>query len=327
MNATAALLLCDPSPALRYRVLTELLGVPPDDPEAEDLDRRRREDPETVALLATGGDDPRRLSWALCRLAWLGIGAEEPAVAALAERVFDRQRPDGAWPLPRSTGRRGGEGSYTMAPLQTALPLRGLAAAGLAADPRAERAYRWLLDQRLDDGAWPMGEAAGQPGFIAGYRRLPGSHGCRATTQGALACLVLHPRLRRSEAARSALDLLLQRETRDQWALGSEVARLAGVEPPAGFVTFYARFDLAFLLDLAGRAGAAASDARVADLVGFLLDRRGDNGLWSHPAHPELDRWLTFDLLASLARVRAGDWEGAAPRVRFRAYPARQRRY
>jgi hypothetical protein len=126
--------------------------------------------------------------------------------------------------------------------------------------------------------------------------------------------------------ARSALDLLLQRETRDQWALGSEVARLAGVEPPAGFVTFYARFDLAFLLDLAGRAGAAASDARVADLVGFLLDRRGDNGLWSHPAHPELDRWLTFDLLASLARVRAGDWEGVAPRVRFRAYPARRRR-
>jgi hypothetical protein len=327
MNATAALLLCDPSPALRHRVLTELLGVPSEDPEVADLDRRRRHDPETAELLAVTDDDPRRLSWALCRLAWLGVGVEEPAVRALAERVFERQRADGAWPLPRATGRRGGEGRYTMAPLQTALPLRGLAAAGMATDTRAERAYQWLLDQRLDDGAWPMGEAAGQPGYIAGYRKLPGSRGCRATTQGALACLVLHPERRRSPAARTALDLLLQRETREQWTLGSEVARLAGVEPAAGFVTFYARFDLAFLLELAGRAGAADSDPRVADLVRFLLDRRGQGGLWAHPAHPELSRWLTFDLLGSLARVRAGDWEGVTPRVRFRAYPARRRRF
>lgn len=323
MNATAALLLCDPSPALRYRVLTELLDVPPEDPEAADLERRRRDDSDTVTLLATVDDDPRRLSWVLCRLAWMGIGAEEPAVRALAERVFDRQRADGAWPLP-SIGRRRGEGHYTMAPLQTALPLRGLAAAGLSTDPRAERAYQWLLDQRLEDGAWPMGTAAGQPGYIAGYRKLPGSRGCRATTQGALACLVLHPQRRRSQATRTALDLLLQRETREEWTLGSEVARLAGIEPAAGFITFYARFDLAFLLALAGRAGAAATDARVGDLIAFLLDRRGPNGLWSHPVHPELSRWLTFDLLGSLARVRVGDWEGITPRLPRRAHPARR---
>ena len=38
---------------------------------------------------------------------------------------------------------------------------RGLAAAGYAEDPRAERAYEWLLGQRLDDGAWPTGRASG----------------------------------------------------------------------------------------------------------------------------------------------------------------------
>jgi hypothetical protein len=334
MDPVAALLLCDPSPAVRHQVLTELLGLPPDDPEVADLDRRRRAAPEVAELLATGGDDPRALAWALCRLAWLGVGREEPRVGRLAERVFAGQRPDGSFPLPAATrgrgrGRKGleGEGRYTMAPLQTALPLRGLAAAGFATDPRAERAYEWLLGTRLDDGAWPMGIAAGQPGYIAGYRKLPGSRGCRATTQGALACLVLHPERRRSDATRLALDLLLQRETRDEWALGSEVARLAGVERPAGFVTFYARFDLAFLLDLAGRAGAADSDARVGALVEFLLARRGPNGLWAHPSHPELTRWLTLDLLRGLARVRGGDWEGIAPRVPFRAYPARRRRY
>ena len=34
---------------------------------------------------------------------------------------------------------------YHMIPLQTALPLLGLAWAGYAEDPRAERAYDWLL--------------------------------------------------------------------------------------------------------------------------------------------------------------------------------------
>jgi hypothetical protein len=115
-----------------------------------------------------------------------------------------------------------------MMPLQTALPLRGLAAAGYATDPRVERAYDWLLAQRLDDGAWPIGIASGHAGYIAGYRRLPGSSGCRVTTEAAIAALVLHPERRRSPETRRALDLLLQRETRDEWALGSEVERLSG---------------------------------------------------------------------------------------------------
>jgi hypothetical protein len=47
-----------------------------------------------------------------------------------------------------------------MVPLQTALPLRALAMCGYATDPRAERAYAWLLAQRLEDGAWPTGKRA-----------------------------------------------------------------------------------------------------------------------------------------------------------------------
>jgi hypothetical protein len=339
VDAAAALLLCDSSPALRYRVLTELLDAPLDDPEAADLDRRRRAAPEVERLLATGaasgggagegaGGDLKQLAFTLCRLAWLRVDRRHPGVCRIAERIFARQQADGSFPLSAFT-RGHGEGRYSMVPLQVSLPLRGLAAAGYATDPRAERAYEWLLEQRLGDGAWPMGMAAGQPGYIAGYRKLPGSKGCRANTQGALACLVLHPERRRSDATRQALDLLLQRETRDEWALGSELARLVGVEPSAGFVTFYARFDLAFLLDLTARAGASTDDARVADLAGFLLDRRGPHGLWEHPAHPELTRWLTFDLLTSLRRLRVGggDWVGVAPRVPFRAYPKRQRRH
>ena len=107
----------------------------------------------------------------------------------------------------------------------------------------------------------------------------------------------------------------------------TEVSRLLGLDRPAGFFTFYARFDLAFVLELASRAGAGDDDPRIADLVTFLLDRRGPNGMWEHPVHPELTRWLTFDICLSLRRLATGDWAGVAPRVRFRAYPRARRRY
>jgi hypothetical protein len=314
-----ALLLCDPSPVLRHRVLTELLDVPADDPEVTDLAARRPA--ELAELVAAEPTGLKEAAWLLCRLAYAGLDRRHPRVAELAEQVFARQRADGSFPLAAFQT----SDKYEVVPLQTALPLRGLAAAGYATDQRAERGYGWLLAQRLSDGAWPTGRAAGQPGFVAGYRRLPGSAGCRANTQAALAALVLHPRRRADGSTRRALDLLLQRETRDEWALGTEVARLRGLEEPAGFFTFYARFDLAFVLELAGRAGASAEDPRVADLVEFLLARRGPAGLWEHPAHPELTRWLSFDIALSLRRLAGGDWAGMAPRVPFRAYPARRR--
>jgi hypothetical protein len=322
VNETLALLLCDASPALRYRVLTELLDAPVNDEEATDLDTRRRRMPQLRQLLAIMAHDAKELSWTLCRLAYLGFDRAEPGVGEIAERLFARQSADGSFPI--ADFYLGlGESRYSMMPLQAAIPLRGLAAVGYATDPRAERAYDWLLGQRLDDGAWPVGVAAGQPGYIAGYRKLPGSQGCRVNTEGAIACLVLHPERRRSEATRAALDLVLQRETREQWSLGSEVSRLVGVGPVPGFITSYARFDLAFVLELAARSGASLDDARVSELVAFLHGLRGSAGLWDHPERPDLSRWLTFDLLRTMRRFDSGDWLGGAPRLPFRAYPRR----
>jgi hypothetical protein len=94
-----------------------------------------------------------------------------------------------------------------------------------------------------------------------------------------------------------------------------------------GFVTFYGRFDLGLLLDVAGRCGASVDDARVKDLVDFIASLRGPYGLWDHPAHPQLSRWLTLDLLASLRRVAAGEWSGSDLRAPFTPYPKVQRRY
>ena len=212
---------------------------------------------------------------------------------------------------------------YSMIPLQTAFPLRGLAACGYATDPRAERAYEWLLAQRLPDGAWPTGIAAGNYGGVGGYRRLPHSRwGCRSNTTGALLCLALHPNRRQSAEARRGLDLLLGRETREAHVFGYEVSRLLGAEPAGGGLTFFARYDLALVLSLCARIGASTEDARVAGLVRFAISLQGPYGLWEYPPQPQTARWVTYDVLDSLRLLETStDWLSLEPRTPFRAYP------
>jgi hypothetical protein len=315
-----------------------------DDAEMRELVALRESDPLVLDLVHSqqpdgswkGGDPASRGSAlyvtarALSRLGYLGLEPDHPAVQRGAEYLFARQQKDGAWPLhaARDPTEDNDEG-YSMAPLQTALPLRGLATCGYATDPHAERAYEWLLAQRLPDGAWPTGIAAGSYGYVAGYRRLAHSRwGCRSNTTGALICLALHPERKRSEEARRALDLLLGRETREQHTLGYEVARLIGLEPAHGFFTYYARFDLALVLDLCGRVGATLDDPRVADLVAFVRSLQGPYGMWDYVAYPQASRWLTFDLLRSFARLEMpGEWWGFEPRTPFRPYAKKAKRY
>jgi hypothetical protein len=119
----------------------------------------------------------------------------------------------------------------------------------------------------------------------------------------------------------------MRRETREEMTLGHEVARLVGLERATGFATFYAAFDLVFVLDLATRIGLSGDDDRMRDLVAFFSSKRGAYGLWEHPRHPHLSRWLTLDILASLRRLEGADWIGSEFRLPFTAYPRRRRRY
>jgi hypothetical protein len=256
-------------------------------------------------------------------------------VTLAAGYLFSHQQPDGAWPLHRDEVDGEGEGDapiregYSMMPLQTAFPLRGLAACGYAADPRCEAAYNWLLAQRLADGAWPTGLASGVYGYVAGYRRLPHSRwGCRSNTTGALLCLAHHPQRCSSHEARRALDLLLGRETREGYNLGFEVARLVGAEPPGGFITFFARFDLALLLHLCAQIGADKSDLRVSSLVEYVLAQQGPYGLWDYPSYPQVSRWVTLDLRRSLAQIdQNAGWESHEPQTPFQPYPKKNKRF
>jgi hypothetical protein len=327
--------------------LQELLHCSNDDPEVRELTSIREEDPLVTELLALQepdgswpklglGSTPgslRSTGLALTRLGYLGFGPNHPAVERGVEFLFSIQGEDGAWSLFDAWSKTERHDGYSMVPLQTALPLQGLAACGYATDPRAEQAYDWLLAQRLPDGAWPTGIAAGVYGGVGAYRRLAHSRwGCRSNTTGALICLAHHPQRGTSPEARRALDLLLGRETRETHTLGFEVARTIGVEPARGFLTYYARFDLALILDLCWRVGVGLDDARVAETAEFVRQLQGPYGLWQYTPRPQASRWVTFDVLRSLSRLNGDEastegWLSLEPRTPFRAYLKKQKRY
>ena len=319
-------------------MLTELLGRPADDPEVLDLSGLKETDPLLLQLAnrqasdgSWGAEDivgsPHNrvltTSQALLRLGTIGYAKGQKVVNKAADFLFESQRADGSWPLPDRFDEAGERESYNMIPLQTAFPLRALAACGFATDPRAEKAYDWLVDQRLEDGAWPTGTASGSLGYVAGYRRMPNSRwGCRSNTTGALCCLALHPTRCQGEAARRALDLLLGRQTQEAANLGFEVARIIGYEPYRGFLTYFARFDPGLVLWLCARIGASSDDPRVERLVDFIRSQQGPYGLWEYRDRPQASRWVTFDLLCSLKLIDRGrDWVSLEPPTPFKPEP------
>ncbi len=315
------LLLADPSPNLRLMVLKELLGKKDDDPEVRELFKLRNSDYLIKDLInsqdkdgswkmsdikgTTHSNKVLTTSFALMRFGYLGFGSEHPVVEKGANYLFSKQLKNGVWPKPTYRGNDGNEDEqYSNIPLQAALPLLALGSCGYALNSNTEKGYKWLLEQRLDDGAWPVGIKAGRPGFIAGYRRLAHSKwGCRTNTTAALRCLSLHPELKNKSETKKGLDILLGRETKERNPLGFEVTRMIGMEKFSGYFTFHARFDVVSVLNLCWRIGASKNDDRVADLISFILKHQGKYGLWEYISYPEATRWITFDILRSLSHL------------------------
>jgi hypothetical protein len=124
------------------------------------------------------------------------------------------------------------------------------------------------------------------------------------------------------------LDHLLSRETQEAYTLGFDVARLVGAEVARGFITFYARFDLAQILWLCSRISATTEDQRIAAMVEFIMGQRGPYGLWEYTSKPQASRWVTFDLMRSLDGLGEGlDWVNLEPHTPFQAYPKRPKRF
>jgi hypothetical protein len=343
------LLLADPSPSLRLLVLRDLLNRTEDDPEIQELKQLQGTDPYVTRFLDLQNEDGsfrggeggggvlgamRLTAQALMGLGYFGLGPDHPAIRRGAGYLFSQQQADGSFPLiSRGAILDGGkldeDVKYHMIPLQTALPLLGLAWAGYATDPRAERAYEWLLKEELPQGGWPSGRHEDQYVFSAGYRRLAHSEfGCRTNTTAAVSALALHPARRTSPAARRGLDLLLAHEHRPAQTLGFEVARIIGAEPPRGGFTYFKRYDVAQILDLCWRISASLDDPRVAENVKFVRELQGAYGIWAYERHPEISRWISFDILRSLSYLdQEADWISMAPRTPFQAYPKKPKRF
>lgn len=357
------LLLGDKSPSLRLLVLRELLQVDEENPEIQELINLQTKDVIVTDLLKfqqkdgswniveslglTMANPILNTSQALCRLGYLGLNKKHSAIQNAAEFLFSFQLDNGGWPgvanasmalWMKETTKKSSEPYFehsqhgkVIAPGLTGFPLRALAMCGYATDSRAEKAYDYLLTLLSPDGSWPYmispsGDIAYEP---VGYRRMPNSrYGCRTNTSVVLNSFAYHPTIGKSEKIRKALDLLLARETRERQYVGFETARMIGVESAHGFLTYYARFDAAMLLDLSWRIGATKEDPRVSSLVKFFQQTQGAYGLWEYEPKPQATRWVTFDILRSLSRIdETGEWFTTQPRTRYESYPRKPRRH
>ena len=263
------LLLTDASPSLRFLVLRDLLNRSETDEEIQELKRLQNEDPiiKKITDLQNedgswrpgegGGEilgDIRLTAHAMMALGYFGLDKDNPVLKKGANFLFDKQLDDGSWPLITQGavldgGKIADDVKYHMMPVQTAFPLLGLAWSGFSTDPRAERAYDWLVAEELKGGGWPSGKHKDEYVFAAGYRRLAHSKfGCRTNTTAAVNALALHPERRFSESSRRGLDLLLAHEHRQAHNLGFEVARIIGTEPVRGGFTYFKRYDVAQML-------------------------------------------------------------------------------
>ncbi len=341
------LLLTDPSPNLRLLVLKKLLNRSEDDEEVRELLILRDKDPIVESLIKTQLHDGswssvdlsgkisntgnlQATSQALVRLGYLGFDKDHKFVRKAADYMFSKQEEDYTWPIPTiKQGPSEEIHGYDMIPLQVATPLEGLAACGYSTNKRAEKAYDWLMDQRLDDGAWATGTASGVYGRVAGYRRIAHSRwGCRSSTIAVLNCLAYHPKRRRSSAAKRALDLILGCETKQKNLLGFVISRLIGLEESRGWRTYYPKMDAAHILSLCWKIGASLDDERISELVDFVKGEQGEYGMWECSLYPQASRWLTFDLLRTFSHLdKNTDWFSLEPRTPFQQYSKKMKRY
>lgn len=165
-----SLLLTDPSPCLRYKILSNMSD--PDKDELNELDLERKNDPILKSILDLQNSDGsfrisdrtaptsiiQSTSIALTMIAYLGFDYKMDEVQKAVNYLMAKQQTDGSWSY---------EGEeYDMVPLQTAFPLWGISSVGKSLDPQLKKSYDWLLSKQLADGAWPVGTVYGNFGYM-----------------------------------------------------------------------------------------------------------------------------------------------------------------
>jgi hypothetical protein len=321
--------LLDPrDPALRARVLTDLLQRPANDPEVLEARARIPEQPWAKATLAAHNGDGTwgrgfyhkydGTSWVLLHLSEVGVPMDLPPIRAGVERLIERARP-----IARMTGARAApfhgleDGVYWEHPIAclTAHMALVLIRAGLPDHPVTRGALR-VCRHRFEPGL-------GFGCFVVDDSLLPA---CVMTVPKVLkACLALPP-ARRTAEDRALIDGMVAvlktfglykyvaRDARE-WTDSAHTATAAerreakvrwlaeGRHEPRRAKEGWLRFsfphsynsDLLEVLLLLGEAGAER-DAIIDEGLGILRDKRGRDGMWpmtgglNGKMHADLDR-------------------------------------
>lgn len=334
-----SLLLTNPSPCLRYKIISNMQE--PNKDELDELDIARQNDPILKSILDLQNLDGsfrissrtattsivQSTSIALTMLAYLGFDKNMTQVQKAVDYLFSRQLTDGSWEY-EDYGSEDGE-TYNMVPLQTAFPLWGISSVGYATHSKLEKSYDWLLNKQLEDGAWPVGTVSGNYGYIAGYRKLPNSkNGCRVNTTCSLLALANHPALRKDKRTFRALDILLGRQTMERHSMGLNIARCLGIEKSTGFFSYFAEHDIALILSIISKTGVSIQDSRVKGIVDTVKSFQNEFGLIEYEKSPIVTQWLTYDVSIYLDEISHGDtWINKIPDYALKSYQKNKVRY
>ncbi|HEY2808757.1 MAG TPA: prenyltransferase/squalene oxidase repeat-containing protein [Steroidobacteraceae bacterium] len=240
----------------------------------------------------------------LDHLAEIGLGLPNPTVETAAEFLLSSQAKDGGISDLTLAETREGRGKIV------ALHFHGwamgvLCKAGLDADERVTRGFRFLLENRQADGGWAW------RGVRADSAARPSSH---LVTGMALRAFAASPTRRTSREARRAAELLATRFLQpDRYPDRKAASYWEQIAEPR----FYT--DVLDALDCVTAVGLGKENSGVRTAEAYLRGRQRADGLW-YPGPPvrsmagekpeppsdkdrEAARWLTIRVLMVLRRV------------------------
>jgi hypothetical protein len=240
-----------------------------------------------------------------------GFTRESPAAARAAEFLFSCQTEEGDI--------RGILANQYMSYYMGAI-MSLLVQAGYGDDPRMDKAFRWLLAMRQNDGAWSVPMVTYKLDRETQYRlsseyaeplqqdrSKPFSH---TATGMILRAFAVHPQYRQTEEAQVAANLLKSRFFQPDAYTSYQAA------------SYWVRFEYPFwwnnlvaALDSVSLIGLPREDEQIAQALQWLVDHQEPNGLWrvSYVQAPEdqhqskkapaMQLWITLAICRIFRRL------------------------
>jgi hypothetical protein len=255
-------------------------------------------------------------------IADLGLMIGDPGVESIVSAILSRQSGAGPFQLPmRIAQHYGGSGAeeWAWALCDAPLIVYGLAALGLADDPRVRTAVSYLTGLVRENG-WPCTVSK-----ELGTFRGPGKKGdpCPFATLAMLKALSCFPDLRDSELARIGVETLLDlwRDSRSRhpymFFMGTDFRKL---KAPLVW------YDLLHVLDVLSGFPSLAQDERFRDMLATLEGKADRQSrftaesvwmpwkAWEFGQKKEPSRWVTLLAWRVLSRMDEGDVSLPLPR-------------